>query len=89
MTTTPRSDAARIHYWDGWLIETDVVPIKLARDLEIEREIACRILGEVLATLRTNLLRGTLTTADDAQFHRMLDAWTDGRSAATVQPPDP
>ena len=31
--------------------------------------------GEMLATLRTNFLRQTLTTQDDKQFEAMLNAW--------------
>lgn len=31
--------------------------------------------AEMLATLRANLLRGTITTQDDAQFQRLLDSW--------------
>lgn len=83
MSATPRSDAARIPYWDGWLLEADVVPLKLARELEASLETATQIRLEIVATLRTNLLRGTLTTEDNAQFERMLDAWADNRSVVT------
>ncbi|HOI38388.1 MAG TPA: hypothetical protein PLF11_13515 [Bacillota bacterium] len=33
--------------------------------------------GEIIACLRVNLLRGTLTTQDDAEFERLLDEWSD------------
>ena len=33
--------------------------------------------GEIVACLRANLLRGTLTTQDDAEFERLLDEWSE------------
>ena len=33
--------------------------------------------GQMIATLRTNLLRQTIKTADDNQFEYLLDAWSE------------
>ena len=46
-----------------------------AQSLRIEsaKYLCCSIID----CLRTNLIRGTLTTEDDAYFKRMLDKWTE------------
>ena len=36
--------------------------------------------GEILHCLKTNLLRGHLTTENDADFDRMIEGWTKRRS---------
>lgn len=35
-----------------------------------------QLCGQMLATLRVNRLRGTLTSADDKQLDEMIDAWS-------------
>ena len=48
--------------------------------LEAESHRAARqrlLAGEIIARLRANLLRQTLTTQDDSQFEAMLDAWSE------------
>ena len=39
-----------------------------------------RLVCEILTTLKLNLLRGTLTTEDDAQFKSILARWDDSRT---------
>lgn len=34
-----------------------------------------KLLGEIIATLRVNLNRGSLRTDDDEQFEKMLNRW--------------
>jgi len=47
-------------------------------DIEKQRADALELLcGEILAALRANLLRGTITTEDDQQFERLLNVWSE------------
>lgn len=47
----------------------------MERKGEMNAETPYTLCAEMLATLRANLLRGTITTQDDAQFERLLDSW--------------
>ena len=39
--------------------------------------------AEIVASLRVNLLRGAITTQDDAEFEKMVDNWSDRALAET------
>jgi len=43
--------------------------------LENRAELLEALTGQVLATLRINLDRGNIRTADDAFFRKLLDGW--------------
>lgn len=43
--------------------------------LENRAELLEALTGQVLATLRINLERGNIRTADDAFFRKLLDGW--------------
>jgi hypothetical protein len=38
--------------------------------------------GQILATLRVNMLRGTLTSADDKQLEQLMESWGKQRQSA-------
>lgn len=49
-----------------------------AQVADLERRVTAldNLCGEMIACLRVNLLRGTLTTDDNDQFRDLLDAWS-------------
>lgn len=50
-------------------------PILTPPNLERKAKQLEELCGHMLATLKVNRLRMTITTADDAQFDAMLDSW--------------
>jgi hypothetical protein len=45
------------------------------------------LIREILACLRVNMLRGTMTTENDEQFWRFINAWGAGDSALPLSQP--
>ena len=45
------------------------------------------LVQEILACLRINLMRETLTTEDNQQFLKFIDAWSRNESAVNIKPP--
>lgn len=44
------------------------------------------LVQEMLQCLRINMMRETMTTVDDEQFWKFLDAWSGNRSALGIAP---
>lgn len=68
-----RKDGERSPLYNMEQYESELVA--RIKELELRASKYETLCGEILATLKVNLLRETLTTQDDFQFNKLLESW--------------